>query len=398
MPGQKTATTRSLTRVQPATRKHSPGTNPVLRLHPGAIVRSALSRRQYRVGAMLGFGGFGAVYEITQITGGKSLDCKCVLKVTVELGAWHREAYFGELLRETPGVVQVFESFAWIPPGPDPTPLYCLVSELLEGGDLVNYLQKNTQPWAEAKARREIIRLLGSLQFLHAAGLVHRDITPRNVFVTSDLELKLGDFGIAVQQLGKQKAKADVFAPWFAPTAIRQGKAGAWLPADDVYHLGKIFALLLHGGEKTKLTPNHVKSMPCSSWAKSIIQRCIGVRRKRFANAAEMLAAMRKPVPNAEKTAAVRSLEGKRVVFTGKMTMLRKNAAKLLEKQAGGILQKQVGPTTDIVVIGEQSPHWKAESKGQKLLDLDREKERGHAIAVITERRFKSLLENHRKS
>jgi serine/threonine protein kinase len=262
----------------------------------------------------------------------------------------------------------------------------------VEGGDLIHYLQKHPEPWAESKARREIVRLLGPLRLLHAAGLVHRDITPRNVFVAARRELKLGDFGIAEQRLGRQEARANVFAPWFAPTAIKEGKTGAWLPADDVYHLGKLFAFLLRGGEKARITAKHVKTLGCSSWAKAVIQRCIGKRGRRFANAAEMLKALERPGPDgAVRRTVVLSLHGKRVVFTGRLKMLRKRA-NLLVKRAGGISQAKVSRTTDIVVVGEQSPHWKAEKKGQKLLDLDHEGERGHRIAVITERRFENLI------
>ncbi len=103
--------------------------------------------------------------------------------------------------------------------------------------------------------------------------------------------------------------------------------------------LERLFALLLHGGEKPKLTPTDVKLLPCSPWAKSVIQRCIGVRRKRFASATEMLSALEKPAPN-EKRLLVRSLRGKHVVFTGKLSMLRSAAAKLL-KRSGGILQER---------------------------------------------------------
>ena len=392
MSTQQAIATRSLTVAIDNVRRVPAPKNQDLRLEFGSVVKSAISGRQYRVGEVLGSGGFGAVYRITQVTGGKRLAGTCVLKVTLEVGAWHREAYFGELLRETPGIVRVHESFAWVPGGDEPRPLYCLVSEFVEGGDLIHHLQRHPEPWTESKARREVVRLLGPLRLLHAAGLVHRDITPRNVFVTGGRELKLGDFGIAAQRLGRQEARADVFAPWFAPTAIKKRKTGAWLPADDVYHLGKLFALLLHGGEKSRLTPGQVKTLGCSAWAKAVIQRCIGKRGRRFANAAEMLKAMDSPRPGGSvRRTVVRSLEGKRVVFTGRLKMLRKKAG-ILVKRAGGISQARVTRTTDILVVGEESPHWKAEKKGQKLLDLDHEGEQGHRIAIITEKRFQHLI------
>jgi serine/threonine protein kinase len=390
MSTQRAVSTRLLTVSVANLQNASAVKNPDLRLPFGSVVKSAITGRQYRIGEVLGSGGFGAVYRVTHIVGGAPLAGKCVLKVTLEVGAWHREAYFGELLRGTPGIVQVHESFAWVPRGGELKPLYCLVSEFVEGGDLVQHL-RDFKPWTESKARREILRLLAPLRLLHAAGLVHRDITPRNVFVTAGRELKLGDFGIAAQRLGKQEAKANVFAPWFAPTAIKEGKTGAWLPADDVYHLGILFALLLSGNEKTRLTARHVKVLTCSAWAKAIIQRCIGKRQKRFTNAAEMHKALQSaPSGGPAKRSAVRSLEGKRVVFTGRLKMLRKKA-RMLVKRAGGIPQSKITRATDILVVGEQSPHWKAEKKGQKLLDLDHEGERGHRIAIITENRFQNL-------
>jgi hypothetical protein len=51
---------------------------------------------------------------------------------------------------------------------------------------------------------------------------------------------------------------------------------------------------------------------------------------------------------------------------------------------------------TDIVVVGDQSPHWKAEKKGQKLLDVDREAELGHRIALLREARFLTLARANR--
>src|SRR5208282_3458908 len=105
MSTQQAIATRSLTVAANNLRSVPAPKNRDLRLQFGSVVSSALSGRQYRVGEVLGTGGFGAVYRITHITGGTRLLGACVLKVTLEVGAWHREAYFGELLRETQGVV-----------------------------------------------------------------------------------------------------------------------------------------------------------------------------------------------------------------------------------------------------------------------------------------------------
>jgi serine/threonine-protein kinase len=366
-----------------------PRIDAALHLPPGSVVRNAISGRQYCVGHLLGAGGFGAVYRVAKTAGPEPLPGECVLKVALGPEAWHRESYFGELLRKESGIVRIHESFAWVPRGKDRGPLYCLVSELVEGGDLAHHLGQHPVPWPESRARREIARLARAVSLLHASGAVHRDITPKNVFVTPGGVLKLGDFGIALHRVGSRHVAADAFARWFAPEPIRGGKTVSWRPADDVYHLGQLFAILLSGSAKSKLTADVVKALPCTPEAKSVIQRCIGERRKRFANAAELLAGLEKRPP--ARSAVVRSLEGKRVVFTGALAIPRKDA-KLLVKKAGGTVENQVGSRTDVVVLGAQSSHWKAERKGQKLLDVDRELERGHPIAVITERRFLNLL------
>jgi hypothetical protein len=43
-------------------------------------------------------------------------------------------------------------------------------------------------------------------------------------------------------------------------------------------------------------------------------------------------------------------------------------------------------------VRGAIAEVWKADDKGQKLLDVDRERERGHEVCVIDERQFLALL------
>jgi serine/threonine-protein kinase len=362
----------------------------LLWLAPGTIVDDAIGRRVYRVARFLGRGGFGAAYQVERVSGRSWAPRVCVLKVTRHGPTWHREAYFGYLLRHVPALVEVYDSFAWMPPGPGHTPLYCLVSEYLEEGDLGGYLQRNPKPWPEARARREVIRLLRAVTRIHESGAVHRDITPGNVFVAAGGVLKLGDFGIALHRVGRKDVAADAFAPRFAPRAIQSG-AKSWRQSDDVHQIGHLYATLLVGSASHKLTALEVKNLDCSPLTKSVLQRCIGERRKCFASAAEMLAAFETREPGARRASRVVSLEGKRVVFTGGLS-IRRADAKRLARKAGAIVESQVSHATDVIVLGDQSPHWKAEQKGQKLLDLDREAERGHEIRLVKESRFLKLV------
>ena len=292
-------------------------------------------------------------------------------------------------MKEVPGVIRVYESFVWLRRG-NRNPLYCLKTELAESGDLASWLDGHREPWKEVRATREIIKLLRTVKLLHESGAVHRDITPGNVFVTSNRALKLGDFGIALHRVGVHDVSADVFAPWFAPSGMGNLGKTTWRPADDVYHLGQLFAILLCGCANSKLTARDVKRLSCSPEAKSIIQRCIGVRRKRFPNAAVMLNALEKHDSKTIKRVIVRSLKDKKVVFTGRLSIRRADAERLVRK-VGGLVERRVGHETNVLVVGRQSPIWKADSKGQKLLDTDREREFGRNVAKIGEKRFFAL-------
>ncbi len=229
-----------------------------------------------------------------------------------------------------------------------------------------------------------------ALSLLHSTSAVHRDITPRNVFVTGERVLKLGDFGIALHSVGDKDVPADAFTRQFAPAAIQKGKTSSWRPADDVYQVGCLYVALLRGSAESLVSARGVRRLACSPEAKSVIQRSIGDRRKRFVNSGEMLARLERQESQATSGSRVRTLKGKRVVFTGTLSMPRA-AAKRLLRRAGGVGEDRVSHRTDIVVVGEQSPHWKAEKKGQKLLDLEYERELGHPIALINERRFLTL-------
>jgi len=102
------------------------------------------------------------------------------------------EAYFGHLLEGHSRAIQVFDRFPLFEGG---RPIYCLVLELAAHGDLSSYLYRTGKAFPERSARRQIASLLELLVALHRRQMLHRDLTPFNVFVCEGVTLKLGTSG-----------------------------------------------------------------------------------------------------------------------------------------------------------------------------------------------------------
>jgi serine/threonine protein kinase len=92
----------------------------------------------------------------------------------------------------SPHVVRVYELID-AEPGP------CLVMELLEGEDLAARLERRG-PLTPADTVEIIEQAADALESAHAAGIIHRDVKPENIFLTEEsgrLNVKLLDFGVA---------------------------------------------------------------------------------------------------------------------------------------------------------------------------------------------------------
>src|SRR5918912_390430 len=149
-------------------------------------------------------------------------------------------------------------------------------------------------PQAERFVRREIAAILQALDVLHRGQALHRDLTPFNVFVCKDEQLKLGDFGIATPQLSRRGVTADSFNLFNVPTEITWGRVRRWQQRDDIYQVGLIAVMLLRGDVTSPMRSRDVRNLPCSDHLKEVIHRCLGVRGKRYEAAGELIAALRR--------------------------------------------------------------------------------------------------------
>src|SRR4051812_35701077 len=281
---------------------------------------SCESGRTYHLHQLIGKGGFGEVYLAT-VTPAQGLPAKVCVKISERLSAWLREAYFAELLGRESRALQVYDRFPIVD---GLRTRYCLAMEYAEHGDLGQWLATKG-PQAERFVRREIAAILRALDALHRGQALHRDLTPFNVFVCKDEQLKLGDFGIATHQLSRRGVTADAFNLFNAPTEIAWGRIRRWQQRDDIYQVGQLAAMLLRGDIASSMRSKDVRRLPCSDHLKEVIHRCLGARGRRYEAASDLIAALRHR-PKEAAPGRVLSLKGKRISFTGFLIRPRSEA------------------------------------------------------------------------
>ena len=354
-------------------------------LEPGQVVDSPETRLRYRTERFIGEGGFGQVYLATRIGQSPTVPETVCLKVSTRIDGWLREAYFGQLLDDHPRAIRVFDMFPHM--RGDGSVIYYLVLEYAQHGDLGAYLHREDKGWTERTVRREIAGILDVLRKLHRGQLLHRDLTPVNVFVCDGPRLKLGDFGIVGQQSDRRGITDHTMNAMTAPSDILARAVPTWPARDDVYQVGQLLGMLIRGNAKERIRTDDVRRLPCSDHLKEIVHRCIGERRKRYESAEEMIEALRNP-PAELKAGVLRTLKGVHLAFTGILTKRRRDAI-TAAKRAGAIVHGMPSVRTTVVVRGRPNAQQAAGCEGGlKLMEIKRLREKGHRITLLNEAQF----------
>jgi len=350
----------------------------------GQVVSSPETRVSYRIGRLLGSGGFGQVFMAARL-GRSSIPAEVCIKISLHMDGWIRESYFGLLLKGHPRAIQVYDKF--VTTTEDGVVLYCLVMECAKHGDLGAFLSQSTKAWTETAVRREIAGVLDVLRKLHRGQLLHRDLTPMNVFVCDGPQLKLGDFGIVRHQSDHRGVTARTMNAMTAPSEIIAGTAPKWQARDDVYQVGQLLGMLVRGDARARLRTADVRNLRCGDHLKEIIHRCIGERRKRYETADEMIDALKNP-PAGLKAGALRTLKGMHVAFTGFLSKPRAEAIRCA-KRAGAIVHGGPSARTNVIVRGRPNKLQAAgDEGGLKLMEIKRLREHGQRITLLNEAQF----------
>ena len=226
-------------------------------LTPGTQIHA-----RYTVGRVLGSGGFG----ITYIGFDSLMDRVVALKeyfptefstrstgikgVTIFSGEKEEQFYKGldkfvdEVkrlvnLEKAPGVVKVYDTFK------ENNTAY-MVMEYLDGENLMERLKREGKIPVE-EAVQIMLTVLESLRVIHAEGIIHRDISPDNIFLTRDGQVKLIDFGAArFATTTHSRSLTVIVKEGFAPEEQYRsnGKQGTWT---DIYACGATLYKMITG-------------------------------------------------------------------------------------------------------------------------------------------------------
>jgi len=364
----------------------------VRHLSPEQVITSPETRLRYQIERLLGEGGFGQVYLARRLGRSRVVPETVCIKASERIDGWLREAYFGQLLDGHPRAIRVFDTFPLM--RPEAPVLYCLALEYATHGDLRAFLHRTGKGWPETTARREIAGILEVLGKLHRGQMLHRDLTPLNVFVCDARVLKLGDFGIVRHQSDRRGITAGTMNPLTAPSEILAGAAPMWQARDDVYQVGQLLAMLVKGDAHARIRPAEIRGLPCSDHLKEIVYRCIGERRKRYESARELIEALSHP-PAPLRVGVLRTLKGAHLAFTGILRRKRREAVRAA-RRAGAKVHDRPSARTNVVVRGRPNPLQAAgRDAGLKLMEVKRLREKGHRIRLLNEAQFWRLARRH---
>jgi serine/threonine protein kinase len=111
-----------------------------------------------------------------------------------------------------------------------------MVMRFEEGESLAARLGRS-DTLGEADLTRILLPILDGLQLIHAAGFIHRDIKPDNIYLRADGSPVLLDFGSARQSFGRARTMTILVAPGYAPLEQYYGEAAAQGAWTDIYSL-----------------------------------------------------------------------------------------------------------------------------------------------------------------
>ncbi len=313
---------------------------------PVALRAGTVLNNRYIVGRVLGQGGFG----ITYVAFDTQLQAKVAVKeympsdmatrvegttVSIMMDTRAEDFTYGaERFQEEARTLAKFighPNIAGVSSYFDQNDTSYFVMDYIEGVSFKSYIANNGGKVSVDETLNVMIPVLRALTAVHAEGFIHRDVTPDNIYISKDGNVKLLDFGSARYSIGDKSKSLDVILKvGYAPKEqyTRRGRQG---PFTDVYSCAACFYAALTGYlppesldrlENDTLTPVSQILPEIPEWLDKAILKGLAVQPEdRFQSAAEFLDAIENQlvvdVPAAGQTALAPQKKPKTALIAG---------------------------------------------------------------------------------
>ncbi|CAD8131755.1 unnamed protein product [Paramecium octaurelia] len=115
----------------------------------------------------------------------------------------------------------------------------CIVMDYAEGGDLAQLIKNHDGFFPESRILDWFTQMCLAIKHCHDRKIIHRDIKTQNMFLTKDMRIRLGDFGIArLLDNTRDKAHTMVGTPYYLAPELLENKPYSF--KGDVWSLGVI--------------------------------------------------------------------------------------------------------------------------------------------------------------
>ena len=220
----------------------------IYHLYPGTILRD-----RYVLGVVIGFGGFGITYKAWD----KNLGTVVAVKeyyptglvqrvigennVSIYAQSKKKEFYAGMTrfmseaknmarFAEVPNIVHVNNYF-------EENNTAYIVMEYLDGITLKQVLEEKGK-LTDEETLEIMFPIMNALHALHSENILHRDVSPDNIFICNDGQIKLIDFGAArFSDVDNEMTRSIILKPGYAPVEQYRAKSKQG-PFTDIYAVG----------------------------------------------------------------------------------------------------------------------------------------------------------------
>ena len=200
---------------------------------------------KYHVVSELGRGATGKVYLAEDSFAKRKVAIKVAYPDALKKGddaAFYRSMFLNEAALagklNHPHIVQIYDAVV-------EDDYSYIVMEYVEGGTLEKFCQPGSL--LEPREVAEIVfKCVRALAFAHALGLTHRDIKPGNILHTEGTDIKIADFGAAINRVSDRTMIMNVGSPAYMAPELVTGSAQA-SHLTDIYALGVVMYYLLTG-------------------------------------------------------------------------------------------------------------------------------------------------------